>query len=85
MFRNKFIKISGFAFMIMLGLYMATPKIYIQNLFSYKHSIISVETETKLKSQSSDEADFEKYDKPVYFNIFKFIHSFIPLKSDNSK
>ncbi len=67
-----------------MALWVATPKVYIHDLFHHDHSNVNLGTETKVKSQSSDDCDYEKYNKPSHFNPFKFIFSFIPSKAKNS-
>jgi hypothetical protein len=85
MLRNKYIKIAVSAFMLLMAVWIATPKVYIHNLLHHDHSLTATGTETKVKSASTDDCDFDKYDKPVYFNIFKFIFSFIPVKTNNQE
>ena len=81
MLKNKYIKILVSSFLVLMALWVATPKVYIHDLLHHDHSGINIDAETKVKSSSTDDCDFEKYDKPVYFSIFKFIGSFLPLKS----
>lgn len=82
MIKNKFFKIVVSTFLVLMALWVATPKVYIHDLFHHDHSVISFESETKL--QSADDCDYDEYNKPVYFNIFKFVNNFIPLKPQNS-
>ena len=85
MFKNKYIKISVSAFLVLMALWVATPKVYIHALLHHDHSVISIDKETKVKSHSSaDDCDIEKYNKPAYFNVFKFIYSFIPSKTKST-
>jgi hypothetical protein len=85
MLKSKFIKIAVSSFLVLMALWVATPKVYIHQLLHHDHTDVSISTETKVKSQSSDDdCDFEKYNKPAYFNLFKFICSFIPSKSKSS-
>ncbi|WP_317900187.1 hypothetical protein [Aurantibacillus circumpalustris] len=85
MFKNKYIKISVSAFLVLMALWVATPKVYIHALLHHDHSAISIDKETKVKSHTStDDCDIEKYNKPSYFNLFKFIYSFIPSKAKNT-
>ncbi|MES2681068.1 MAG: hypothetical protein V4635_14335 [Bacteroidota bacterium] len=83
MLRNKFIKIPVSALLMLLALWVAVPKVYIHDLLHHDHAVLTADSETKLQSQSGDDCDFNEYNKPVYFNIFKFISSFIPLKPQN--
>lgn len=85
MLRNKYIKIAVSSFLVLMALWVATPKVYIHELLHHDHSEVLIGSETKVKSQSSsDDCDFEKYNKPAYFNLFKFICSFIPSKAKSS-
>ena len=85
MFRNKYIKIGISSFLVLMALWVATPKVYIHALLHHDHSAVSIDPETKVKSQSADDdCDLEKYNKPSYFNLFKFIYSFIPSKTKNT-
>lgn len=84
MFKHRFTKVLLSSFLMLLALWIATPKVYIHDLLHHNHSAIQVSAETKLQSQSTDDCDFNKYDKPVYFNIFKFIGNLLPLKPQNA-
>lgn len=84
MLRNKFIKITVSVFLLLMALWIATPKVYIHELLHHNHAALQIGTETKVQSQSADDCDFNEYNKPVYFNLFKFISSFIPLKPQNA-
>jgi hypothetical protein len=82
MLKNKYIKIAVSSFLVLMALWVATPKVYIHALLNHDHSPVTLDAETKVKSQSAeDDCDIEKYNKPAYFNIFKFICSFIPSRS----
>ena len=83
MLRNKFIRITTAALLLLLTAWIATPKVYIHNLLHHNHSAVTTTPETKVNTPSGDDCDFDKYDKPVYFNIFKFIFSFLPVKSQD--
>lgn len=83
--KKKFIKLVVSSFLVLMALWVATPKIYIHALLNHDHSAITIDAETKVKTHSSsDDCDLEKYNKPSYFNLFKFIYSFIPSKSKPS-
>jgi len=85
MLRNKYIKIAVSSFLVLMALWVATPKVYIHALLQHDHAAITIDTETKVKSHSSDDdCDIEKYNKPSYFNLFKFIYSFIPSKAKST-
>lgn len=84
MFRNRHIKLFGSALLVLIALWVATPKVYIHILLKHDHSLVKADAETKVNSESNEDCDFEKYDKPAYFNIFKFICSFIPSRQPHS-
>jgi hypothetical protein len=84
MVKNKYIKVTVSSFLVLMALWVATPKVYIHELLHHDHSGVLTGSETKVKSQSSEDCDFEKYNKPAYFNLFKFICSFIPSKAKSS-
>src|SRR5437868_15217180 len=84
MLQNKRIKLMFGILFVLIALWTATPKVYIHALLHHEHSAASLDQETKLKSQADDDCDFEKYNKPAYFNIFKFICSFLPVRPQHS-
>ncbi len=84
MLKNKFIKITASVFVLVMALWIAVPKVYIHELLHHNHTALAISPETKVQSQATDDCDFDEYNKPVYFNLFKFISSFIPLKPQNA-
>lgn len=85
MLRNKFIKISVSSFLLLMAVWIATPKVYIHELLHHDHTTLQIGPETSVQSHSAaDDCEFNEYNKPVYFNLFKFISSFIPLKPQNT-
>jgi len=81
MFKNKYIKILASCFLVMMALWVATPKFYIHDLLNHNHeSSINIKGETNLEQKTTDDCDFEKYNTPSYFNVFKFLTSFLPSK-----
>jgi hypothetical protein len=78
--KTKRVLITAFLFLCVL--WMATPKVYVHQLFSHQHTASQNSSESTVQTQADAEADcdFEKYDTPVYFTLFKFINKFIPLK-----
>lgn len=82
MFKRKYIKSILSTFLVLMALWVATPKVYIHQLLKHNHSNPQLSKETQVNSQSTnDDCDFEEYNKPAYFNIFKFVFSFLPSKS----
>jgi hypothetical protein len=86
MYKNKLIKLTVSSFLVLMALWVATPKVYIHHLLNHEHASIKIGEETQINTPSADEdCDFEEYNKPAYFNIFKFVFSFIPAKSKGSE
>ena len=77
MFRHRSIKTVSAIVMVLLAVWVALPKFYVHALFNHQHTPLEITNETSVQSKA-DDCDFEKYDKPAYFNLFKFICSFIP-------
>src|SRR5436190_14217493 len=71
-------------FFVTLALWVATPKVYIHALLHHEHPEINVTNETRVKSQTANDCDFDRYNKPAYFSLFKFICSFIPSRHGHS-
>lgn len=82
MLKIKYIKIGSATSLVLIALWVATPEISVNTSTHPFHPGVSLNTDTKVKSQSSAEDGVEKYDsKPSsYFNVFKFVFSFIPSK-----
>jgi hypothetical protein len=84
--QHKFIKVVVSSFLVLMALWVATPKVYIHDLLNHNHAEINLSKETQVNTAAADEdCDFEEYNKPAYFNVFKFIFSFIPNKSKDSE
>ncbi len=82
--KNKYTRVFIPCLLVLLAVWVAIPKVYLHELLGHDHQGIIITNETKVKSQSTDDdCNFEKYNKPVYFNIFKFIFSFIPVKGQS--
>lgn len=69
---------------MIMAAWVATPKVYIHNLLHHQHRAIEIGNETRLQSPGADDCDFDEYDKPVYFNIFKFIGNLVPARPQNA-
>jgi len=83
--KNRIIRLFSCAFFLLLAVWIATPKVYIHALLNHNHTEFHTGDQTQVNQASSaDDCDFDKYDKPVYFNIFKFIIDFIPVRHDAS-
>lgn len=78
--KGKITKISVFSILMLTALWLVTPKVYIHKLLNHKHETVKTNGETSVQAEANSDCDFDKYDSPVYFTIFKFINHFIPLK-----
>jgi hypothetical protein len=78
MLGNKYIKTTLSFVLLLMALWVATPKVYIHALLNHDHSAVPQGPGTRVNAPSADDCNFEKYNKPVYFSLFKFICSFIP-------
>ena len=63
-------------------LFAAVPKVYIHSLLGHTHSVIHHDAnETSVNEQEgTQDCNYEKFDTPVYYTVFKFILNFIPFK-----
>lgn len=62
-------------------LFAAVPKVYIHSLLGHEHGIIQSTSDVCLDELGDNQdCNFEKFDTPVYFTVFKFILNFLPLK-----
>lgn len=64
-------------------LFASVPKVYIHNLLGHIHNTESSSFANDISVSNDDETrdcNFEKFDTPVYYTVFKFILNFIDLK-----
>lgn len=64
-------------------LFAAVPKVYVHSLLGHKHSSetsASNKDVTVSEDNETRDCNFEKFDTPVYYTVFKFILNFLPLK-----
>lgn len=86
MYKHKAMKIAVSSFLVLMALWVATPKVYIHQFLHHDHPNSTVGKETQVDTHSTDQdCDFEEYNKPAYFNIFKFVFSFIPSKTKGTE
>ena len=79
--RARITKITLSAFLFLCILWIATPKVYVHQLLNHQHNTVKLIGETSVETRANPEdCEFDKYDTPVYFSIFKLINNFIPLK-----
>ena len=75
-------KILFSSLLLAVVLFAAVPKVYIHSLLGHTHNIInSISGDVNVNEQEgTQDCNFEKYDTPVYYTVFKFILNFVPLK-----
>lgn len=78
--KSKIARISILSILFLTVFWVATPKVYIHKLLNHHHELIKTNGETSVQTEANEDCDFDKYDAPIYFTIFKFINNFIPLK-----
>lgn len=78
--KNKITRVCVLSILFVCTLWIVTPKAYIHQLLNHDHQTIKTDGETSVQTETNPDCDFDKYDSPVYFTIFKFINNFIPLK-----
>jgi hypothetical protein len=78
--RNKYIRSVISCFLVLMAIWVCVPKVYIHELLDHDHSVTLNSTETQVTAENAAECEFEKFNKPAYFSIFKFISSFIPAR-----
>lgn len=62
-------------------LFAATPKVYIHNLLGHNHGVTQPTSDVTVNElEGTQDCNFEKFDTPVYYTVFKFILNFLPLK-----
>lgn len=75
------IKIFFSLTLLAVVLFAAVPKVYIHSLLGHEHGFIQTTSETTIDELGDNQdCNFEKFDTPVYFTVFKFILNFLPLK-----
>ena len=78
--KSKLTRITVFSILFLSALWLFTPKVYIHKLLNHNHETVKTNGETSVQAEANADCDFDKYDSPVYFTIFKFINNFIPIK-----
>lgn len=79
--KKRFKIVLSFALLAVV-LFAATPKVYIHSLLGHIHHSVSAPKDGTAIQQEEHNADcnFEKFDAPVYYTVFKFFLNFSPLK-----
>ena len=84
--KNKSIKVLLSAILLILTAWIGVPKVYVHELMHHNHELVKVGDEVQLQSeQSTEDCEFEQYNKPVYLHLFTFISNLDPVKPRNSQ
>ncbi len=70
--------------LLALFIYVATPKVNLNNISGSNNGISSPEIDNNSESKfkdSPDESQLDKFNNPVYYTLFKFILNVNPFKS----
>ncbi len=75
-------KIVLSSLLLAVVIFASVPKVYLHSLLGHKHNISlpSSDNITVSEQENTRDCDFEKFDTPVYYTVFKFILNFLPLK-----
>lgn len=81
MLKTKFKIFFSFTLLAVV-LFAAIPKVYIHSLLGHTHNVMhSISNAITVSEQEgTQDCNFEKFDAPVYYTVFKFILNFLPLK-----
>ena len=78
--KNK-LKIFFSVVLLAVVVFAAVPKVYIHSLLNHEHKTIQAPTDNSVSElENNQDCNFEKFDTPVYYTVFKFILNFLPLK-----
>lgn len=82
---SKGIKITLSFFLLAVILFAAVPKVYVHSTLGHHHNTQkkSLENDSFFHFSEDDETqdcNFEKFDTPVYYTVFKFILNIIPIR-----
>jgi len=84
--KNKNIKRLIAISLVVFALWVTIPKRFVYTfLNSNTKSSISVSKETNTETKNTGDYTIEKYNTPSYFNLFKFLTSFMPSKPQSGK
>lgn len=73
MIKNKYIKLASNVLLLLVALWVATPKVYVHELLGHHHECAIQHEEAELnEAHANDDCEFNKYDSPVNYNTFSF-------------
>ena len=75
-------KILFSSLLLAVVLFAAVPKVYIHSLLGHTHTFMNtISGDVNVNEQEgTQDCNFEKFDTPVNYTVFKFILNFLPLK-----
>ncbi len=74
-----------FSFLLLaVVLFAAVPKVYIHSILGHAHNAIhtTIDGISVDENQNTQDCNFEKFDSPVYYTVFKFILNFLAVKEN---
>jgi len=79
---NKTLKIVVSVFLLAVIIFAAVPKVYIHDLMGHTHKAVEQSDALMFrKDNDTRDCNFEKFDTPVYYTVFKFIINILPVQS----
>ena len=71
------------SFLLLVVVFASTPKPYFHSLFGHRHALKhkAINTEIPNDNKETQQYDFEKFDRPIYYTFFKFILNFLPINT----
>jgi len=76
MIKNKYIKLASNVLLLVMALWVATPKVYIHDILGHHHECAVQHDEIELnEAHANDDCEFNKYDSPVNFSAFSFLNA----------
>jgi hypothetical protein len=76
------LKIFFSSLLLAVVLFAAVPKVYIHSLLGHTHHVMHSVSDviTVSGDEGTQDCNFENFDTPVYYTVFKFILNFLPIK-----
>ncbi len=76
------LKIVFSVVLLAVVIFASVPKTYIHSLLGHTHKAIQYTADgfSVSRQENTPDCNFEKFDTPVYYTVFKFILNFLPLK-----
>ncbi len=85
-FKNKNMKRGTAIGLVVIAVWVIAPSRFVNTfLINTSSSSINVNNEATAESKTTDDYTIGKYNTPSYFNVFKFLTSFMPSKPQSGK